>query len=249
MEEERQPLTWKALCAATAAGAATGLGLVLSLFWLAIWPFDAPGSPPTGSAKQDSATAADPAPLATQPPRLTEAPPEAAFRPLALPPAPGPIGAAPALPATPAVPPVASLGLAAFAPTDTPPPLPPVSGAPWPEPKDRPASPPTHAPLTLPTASHAARAVVHIHGSIPPLERRALESALKAAGFPRVAWREVDFAIGRSNVRFFHDQDRDLAQTAGAALAKGGRAAAARDFTHFRPPTAPGTIEVWVADE
>lgn len=245
-----RPLGWTALCAATAAGAATGLGLVLGLSWLAIWPFDAFE---IGSPWREAAAAADNAPLATQAPPEAEAPPGATFQPPALPPTPGPIGEAPGLrAAAPALAPLASLRLAAFAPAAAPPlppPLPPVVLAPAPQPMGRPSAPAADVPPTLPRAAHAARAVVHVHGPDPSLDRRALETALKAAGFPRIEWREVDFAIGRSNVRFFHDQDRPLAQKAGAALAHGGRAAASRDFTHFRPPTALGTIEIWVADD
>lgn len=335
-QEARPPRSWRLLCAATAAGAATGFGLFISLSWFAIWPFDAPAVSPIASATPELAapdlatpelatpelatpdlatpelaipelampglaapeTAAPQlatpelarpelarpelaapqlampqlatpqlaipdlptpglataapggAPIAAEAPRPADDPPQVAVQPLALPPAPSPIGAADGLAAAaaPAADRFASLRLAALDPADAaPPPLPAVHVAPWPHPLARPPMPASGEPPILPATLQSARAVVHFHGSGPPIDRRAIETALRAAGFARVEWRRVNFGIGQSNVRFFHSQDRALAQKAGAALANGRRAAAPRDFTHYRPPTALGTVEIWVA--
>lgn len=51
------------------------------------------------------------------------------------------------------------------------------------------------------------------------------------------------FASGRNVVRFFHDQDRDLARRAAGIIG-----AEAADFTAYAPRPVAGTIEVWIAD-
>ena len=58
------------------------------------------------------------------------------------------------------------------------------------------------------------------------------------------ALKVVDFSINRTNIRYYHSQDRNEA----ARLAEmiGGRL---RDFTSFRPAPVNGTVEVWLAGE
>ncbi len=73
--------------------------------------------------------------------------------------------------------------------------------------------------------------------------------ALSAAGIGRVEIVPIRYAIGRSNIRFYHDGDREPA-TALAALVSSvlaGEAPEARDFTDYATPTAPGKVEIWLA--
>jgi hypothetical protein len=48
-------------------------------------------------------------------------------------------------------------------------------------------------------------------------------------------------------VRFFHGADQAAAEGLAAALARVAGAPKARDFTHFSPRPASGTLEVWLA--
>ena len=59
----------------------------------------------------------------------------------------------------------------------------------------------------------------------------------------------VRYAIGRSNIRYYHDADRDPAAALAplVAPALGGNAPEARDFTDYATPAAPGNVEIWLA--
>jgi hypothetical protein len=72
---------------------------------------------------------------------------------------------------------------------------------------------------------------------------------LSKAGFERVEWRAVKGAVSASQIRFFHGGDTSLSTRALAVLSHLGQPASARDFTHFEPPTRPGTIEIWLSDQ
>lgn len=77
-----------------------------------------------------------------------------------------------------------------------------------------------------------------------------VRKALTAAGVDRVETVQVGFAIGKSNVRYYHGSDRSAAEEAGALLASDlGGSPAIRDFTDYPTPTAPGRVEIWVAGE
>ena len=95
-----------------------------------------------------------------------------------------------------------------------------------------------------PRRAAALPARVYIH--FPPSAAEtaaAARDALRAAGVAEVEIVPVRYAIGRSNIRYYHDGDREPA----AALARAPRAGArrrgapeARDFTDYATPAAPG---------
>ena len=73
---------------------------------------------------------------------------------------------------------------------------------------------------------------------------------MRDAGVAGVEIVPVRFAIGRSNVRFYHDADGPGAATVASLLAPGlppEDAPQARDFTDYATPPAPGKVEVWLA--
>ncbi|MFT3975324.1 MAG: hypothetical protein QM699_18365 [Amaricoccus sp.] len=73
---------------------------------------------------------------------------------------------------------------------------------------------------------------------------------LRAAGVTAVTSVPVGFAIGRSNVRFYHDADRPAAESTGALLAGAlDGAPETRDFTSYPTPTVSGRVEIWLAGE
>ncbi len=255
---------WKLLGAATVLGAATGLAIVAGLSWLHLAPFGPQRPPSVELVAQDSVAAATPATTEAAPPPSKPAEPSAAApSPSEAPPVidgpPPPILRAPRLPPAPiwrepvwaAVTDMPGLTqLAALrTPAEPPPALPSVSKAlvtalsAEPEPRSRPASM-AETPVAL--AAGPSRAVIHFHTAPSAAERSRIEAAFRSVGFV-IGWRTVDFPIGRDNVRFFHRSDGALALKAKAAMARAGRPGLAQDFTHYTPPTAIGTLEVWLA--
>ena len=102
-------------------------------------------------------------------------------------------------------------------------------------------------PVPPPTALPA-----HVAVHYPPsaeAEAVAASEALRAAGIASVETLPVNFAITRSNVRFYHTGDHAAADTVAALIAPDptGEAPEARDFTDYATPPAPGKIEVWLA--
>lgn len=78
----------------------------------------------------------------------------------------------------------------------------------------------------------------------------AVQAELRAAGIADVEIMPVSLAIGRSNVRFYHDVDRAPAEGASALIADAlGGAPETRDFTDYPTPTVTGRIEIWLAGE
>ncbi len=104
--------------------------------------------------------------------------------------------------------------------------------------------PPVVAPVALPS-----QVIVHFP---PSAEATAVmvRDALTQAGVGQVDIVPVRFAIGHSNIRFYHDADRDgaaaLSPLVSAALPD-EPAPEARDFTNYATPTAPGKVEIWLA--
>ncbi len=92
------------------------------------------------------------------------------------------------------------------------------------------------------------RVVVHYRRAPGAGAREALTASLRRAGFARVDWRSVAATVGRTQTRYFHDADRGLSERAASVLAAAGRPAAERDFTFYTPPTASGTVEVWLGN-
>lgn len=174
---------------------------------------------PAAAIAPVAAPAADPEPVATLPP-----------------PAAAPVS--PAAPATPA--PDADGPLASAEPE-------PVAPAAGPPPPDLPAPPATEAVPPTPAAL-PARVFIHFPPSAAANANEAA-AALRAAGVGTVEIVPVRYAIGRSNIRFYHDSDRAPAAALAplVALTLEGPAPEARDFTDYATPTAPGSVEVWLA--
>ncbi len=223
-------------------------------------PAPAPAPVPATAADPVPAPVADPAPAVPPAPVLSPVPPSVASDPPATTPVaaavPGEEPASPtrltafafpapaglAVPATEAVPAAASPLAALPAPA---PPAPVVQPAP---PAAETVAPPAPAVVQPPLPSSV---IVHFPASAEPTAER-LRAALEAAGGVTVETLPVHFAIGRSNIRFYHASDRDpaiaLGNLIGPALPD-GQAPEARDFTSYATPTVPGRVEIWLAGE
>lgn len=105
------------------------------------------------------------------------------------------------------------------------------------------------APPAPPASGLPERVTVHYPASAQSTAMEVRE-ALTAAGVDKVEAVQVGFAIGKSNVRYYHGSDRSAAEEAGALLASDlGGSPVIRDFTDYPTPTAPGRVEIWVAGE
>jgi hypothetical protein len=79
----------------------------------------------------------------------------------------------------------------------------------------------------------------------------AAADALRAAAVPEVEIVPIPYAIGRSNIRYYHDGDRAPAAALAPLLAAplGGPAPEVRDFTGYATPAALGNVEIWLAGD
>ena len=112
------------------------------------------------------------------------------------------------------------------------------------------ASLPPPAVTPEPAAADPLPAQVYIHfPSSAGATAAAARDALLAAGVARVDIVPVRFAIGRSNIRFYHDSDRAAAATLSGLMADtlADGSPDARDFTDYPTPPASGKVEVWLA--
>lgn len=113
-----------------------------------------------------------------------------------------------------------------------------------------PAAPSLTAP-TGPSADaglgmEAARVFLHF----PPAAADSAEAAvaaLRAAGVAEATLVPGRVSVGSSNVRYFHEADREAAVAVAKLVAPGGAAPETRDFTNFRPQPDAGLVEVWFA--
>lgn len=98
-------------------------------------------------------------------------------------------------------------------------------------------------PVDASEAEVAARGLLHVHAAprVAPAELQAVLARLRSEGFRVEEAVRVDFRISRTNVRFFHAEDADLADEVAGALS-----AVSRDFTDYRPTPPAGTIEIWL---
>ena len=109
------------------------------------------------------------------------------------------------------------------------------------------------AAMPVPVAPARASAVetarVFLH--FPPAADDAAEAAvaaLRAAGVSEATLVPGRVAVGSSNVRYFHEADREAAVAVAKLVApSGGAAPETRDFTSFRPQPDAGLLEVWFA--
>ena len=109
---------------------------------------------------------------------------------------------------------------------------------------------PPAPPAATPAAQPALPARVYIH--FPPSAAETAAAArdtLRAAGVAEVEIVPVRYAIARSNIRYYHDGDREPAAALAPLLAAAldGAAPEARDFTDYATPAAPGNVEIWLA--
>ena len=84
--------------------------------------------------------------------------------------------------------------------------------------------------------------VLHFPNRVSPDDARALATNAADAGFAIEKLIPAAFTISRTNIRYFHAEDRDPAETLADVI--GGEL---RDFTNFRPSPAVGVIEIWMA--
>lgn len=112
------------------------------------------------------------------------------------------------------------------------------------EPEVKSAAIGTATPVPRPTAENVLSVAVFYPESFGRLNASGVADLVQDRGHDLSALKVVDFSINRTNIRYYHSQDRDEA----ARLAEmiGGRL---RDFTSFRPAPVNGTVEVWLAGE
>lgn len=93
------------------------------------------------------------------------------------------------------------------------------------------------------------RVAIHYPRSAQALAE-TVQRTLRDAGVPDVETMPVGFAIGKSNVRFYHSADQAGAEGASALLAGVmDGAPQTRDFTDYPTPTLSGRVEIWLAGE
>jgi hypothetical protein len=112
---------------------------------------------------------------------------------------------------------------------------------------------PTPAPPRDAAVAPSARIVIHHGGDAESREvAQRLADQLRRANYGTVEIKVMPFEIGSASVRFFHTEDRLTAQqlvnALGPFLVWQGRAAptAPIDFTDYRPPPSPGSLEIWL---
>lgn len=116
-----------------------------------------------------------------------------------------------------------------------------------PQPGTAPVAAPDPAGSPVLDAALPSRIIVHYPASAEAAAR-AVETALRDAGAADVSIMPVAFAIGASNVRYYHGEDAgSAARVAALALAAGVSDPTVRDFTDFPRPPLPGRVEIWLA--
>ena len=205
-----------------------------------------PTPPPADVARVDPALPVTPL-GATPTAAALAAPSPAAPLLVATRPTPPPADIARADPAPPA-PPAAASPAAAPAPTPSPEASVPVPTQPTPPSAEvaraDPAPPATPAAASLP-----AQVAIHYPASAEAVAQ-STRAALQDAGVPRVEIIPVRFSISRSNIRYYHDADREAAGSVATLIAPDlpdSQTPPARDFTDYATPAAPGNIELWLA--
>ncbi len=104
------------------------------------------------------------------------------------------------------------------------------------------------------TAVVKIKPLIYVHhglGVSPETVRKVMQ-VLSSSGYESVFQVGVPFRIGRTNVRFYHASDGNLAQAiAGTVipLVQGPQFSQPRDFSRFSKPPRPGTIDIWLSDK
>lgn len=125
---------------------------------------------------------------------------------------------------------------------------PPPESAAAPAPAGRAAVPAAGPPVLDP---EAVRVLIHLPSSLTDETVAGAVAALEGAGLDTVALVPIDIPIGRTNLRYYHAEDRAAAEQIAAMLGGTlpGGPPVVRDFTYFQPPPRSGRIEVWVAGQ
>ncbi|TCP41821.1 hypothetical protein [Rhodovulum marinum] len=101
------------------------------------------------------------------------------------------------------------------------------------------AAPPPPAP-----PGAGAFVALYVPDTVPDETVQQIATTLSGAGYRMAAPARVRFAIGRTNIRYYHHRDAPAARALARALG-----AVARDFTDARRRPAPGRVELWVAGD
>jgi hypothetical protein len=96
------------------------------------------------------------------------------------------------------------------------------------------------------SVSAPPRIVVHYRGGSDASVAQRVAAELRARGYARTELRPVSFAVSQANVRYFHDQNRPVAREVNKLVGSMWRRSQLRDFTHYAPLPAVGTVEVWL---
>ncbi len=100
----------------------------------------------------------------------------------------------------------------------------------------------------------ATRPSIYVHhglGVSPETVRKVMQK-LSGDGYESIFQVGVPFRIGRTNVRFYHKGDKNLAQEIAESvipLVDGPQFTAPRDFSRYSKPPRAGTIDIWLSDK
>ncbi len=103
-------------------------------------------------------------------------------------------------------------------------------------------------------AIELSKPLIYVHHGlgVSPETVRNVMQALAGSGYERVFQVGVPFRIGRTNVRFYHDVDLNLAKAIANTvipLVEGPQFSEPRDFSEFSEPPQAGTIDIWLSDQ
>ncbi|SPH23323.1 hypothetical protein DEA8626_02387 [Defluviimonas aquaemixtae] len=109
---------------------------------------------------------------------------------------------------------------------------------------DVPVAVPAPPPVPSPAVPTGQDAIVFVHAptSVAEAELVDVMAKLVGGGYTLDPARRVSFSISKSNVRFFHPGDAELARALADRIG-----ASARDFTSYEPAPPTGTIEIWLS--
>ena len=99
-----------------------------------------------------------------------------------------------------------------------------------------------------------SKPLIYVHhglGVSPETVRKVMQK-LASNGYESIYQIGVPFRIGRTNVRFYHAIDMNLAkEIAGAVipLVDGPQFSEPRDFSRYSKPPRAGTIDIWLSDK
>ena len=95
------------------------------------------------------------------------------------------------------------------------------------------------------TGASSDRIVVHYNANSEKAARQ-VAYLLDRAGFGESELRRMNLSVSSTNVRFFHEQNRDAAAAVAEIIRGAGGQSQLEDFTDYTPSPSVGTIEVWL---